>query len=309
MALAGLGFAVWWWSAHPGHSGPSAANPPPKPTDLKRPLLSPPVVALLSTESVSAVQRLNVLATLGIKLSPDDRAALLDSIKNSPPNGVSTSEWHSLANDILQALRNQRPYTPQYTDRLIAFWHDKTLDPTLRDYALQQLRLWVADNDSRTVHEERPEKIALIQTTFLNAATPGHADCDAQSTSTGTALLALDEWAFSKIEPKVAAAPEFQALVLAHAESASCHRGVRATALQICARRGIKEALPIARTVISTASSDAILRMSAISLMGTLGTADDLTRLTAFKEATPDPLLQASLQKAIQNLTTHHSQS
>lgn len=311
-AIIGLGGVVCWQLVTRDSStgAATAATPTQAPgKDTQSPILTPQVAQLLTSDSASLADRLATLATVGNRLPDTDRTALLASITNTPPNGLNTGEWHALANDILQVLRNQQPFTPQYSDHLIALWHDKTLDPTLRDYALQQLREWIADSDTRTVHEDRPEKIALIQQTFLDAATPGHPECDPQSTTTGTALLALDEWAYSvssksEIKNPQSPIPNLQSLLLAHAADASTHRGVRATALQLCAHRSITDALPIARAIIDAPASPAILRMSAISLLGTLGNADDLKLLTAFqKKETQDPLLHTSLHKAITNLT------
>lgn len=298
--------AAWLWQkGSPSTSSLTTAAAPEAPV-----VLTPAVSALLTAEPASLQQRLNFLPTLGNKLPAADRKALLDSIINTPPNGLTKDDWYALANDILQALRNQRPATPEYTDHLIALWHDQNLDPTLRDYALQQLREWVADGDSRTVHEERPDKIALIRKTFLDAATPGHPTCDPQSTTTGTALLALDEWTpptngNRDNGNKESAADSLAPLFLDHSSAATSHRGVRATALQLCARRNIMEALPIARSILADGSSDVILRMSAISLLGTLGNTKDITLLTHFQqENSRDPLLQSSLVKALQSLNS-----
>jgi hypothetical protein len=329
-ALIGLGGVVCWQIVTQDSSTVAVtATTPLKSSGKDAPslILIPQVAQLLTSSHASLTERLASLATVGNTLPDPDRAALLASITNTPPNGLNTGEWHALANDILQVLRNQQPYTPQYSDHLIALWHDKTLDPTLRDYALQQLREWIADSDTRTVHEDRPEKIALIQQTFLHATTPGHPDCDPQSTTTGTALLTLDEWAYAPVSPKSSIInpssinpqstipnplssspqspiPNLQSLLLAHAADASTHRGVRSTALQLCAHRSITDALPIARAIIAAPASSAILHMSAISLLGTLGNADDLTLLTTFqKKEAQDPLLHTSLHKAISDLT------
>jgi len=322
MALAGLGLAVWWnvsrnssdASASPQKNSKSSAHNPPAP------VIHPSVAALLTPESTPITVRLATLGTLGNRLSPDDRRLLLRSITNTPPNGLTLDEWYSLANDIMQALRFQQPFTPEYTDSLVAFWNDKSLDPTLRDYALQQLRTWVADHDTRTCHEERPEKLALIQQTFLNAVTPGHPNCDPQSTSTGTAMLALNEWlpipslktpaqappvnSFAPPFFKLLSAAAFQQLLLTYAADTTCHRGVRSTALQLCSFRRVGVALPTARTILTDNSSPAILRLTAISLIGSLGVADDRALLTTFqKQNCRDPLLQASIQKALSELS------
>lgn len=299
LALSGGAWLLWHKvspAAHPQSSIHDSQSPI---TNPRPPILTPSVAALLTKEPVPLAERVNLLAAIGNKLPAADRKALLDSITNTPPNGLNTADWHSLANDILQALRNQQPYTPEYTDRLLALWHDKTLDPTLRDYALQQLREWIADGDTRTTHEERPEKTTLIQQAFLQAATPGHPDCDLQSTTTGTALLALDEWASSS--PNLQS--QISNLLLTHAGDPSTHRGVRSTALQLCARRKIKEALPIARTILADTSSPAILSLSAVSLLGSMGTPEDAALLQRLhNQNARDPMLQASIQKALQSL-------
>lgn len=310
-AVIGVGGVVCWQLASLTTSSDVPASPKRHETSAKPakpPILTPPVAQLLSTETISLADRLNTLATIGTTLPEADRTALLASITNTPPNGLTAPEWHSLANDILQALRHQQPFTESYTDHLIALWHDRELDPTLRDYAIQQLRAWVIDADTRTAHEERPDKLALIQQTFVNAVTPGHPDCDPQSTTSGTVLMALDELAHPPVDTASSPDPKFQipdlpSLLLSHAASQESHRGVRATALQLCAHRGITEALPIARNILKDSSSEAILRMSAISLIGTLGSADDLALLESVRQQdTKDPLLHSSLRKAIDTL-------
>ena len=296
----------------------SSSVPPPHrtsgPPDHRSTILTPQVAALLSSEPVSLAGRSAILATVGNKLPAADRMALLGSITNTPPNGLTAADWHSLANDILQVLRNQHPYTPEYTPRLIALWHDKSLDPTLRDYALQQLREWVADGDSRTVHEERPEQIALIKRTFLDACTPGHPDCDTASTTTGTALLALDEWTERGIrsaastsnpetatpDPSIVNPPTLERLLVSHASDAAAHRGLRATALQICARRKLSAALPVSRQVLADPAAPVILRLSAIAVLAATGTPEDRLLLAGLaKTHSSDPLLRAALDKAL----------
>lgn len=321
-AVIGVG-GVCWQLATQRPSRDASASPKRHATSAKpakQPILTPPVAQLLSTETIPLADRLNTLATIGTTLPEADRTALLASITNTPPNGLTAPEWHSLANDILQALRHQQPFTESYTDHLIALWHDKQLDPTLRDYAIQQLRAWVIDADTRTAHEERSEKLDLIKRTFLDSVTPGHPDCDPQSTTTGTILMALDELAHPPVDaPSSSPSPSpssfkiqnskfsiknLPSLLLSHAASQESHRGVRSTALQLCSHRGITEALPIARNILNDSSSEAILRMSAISLIGTLGTAGDLGLLASLQQQkNQDPLLQTSLQKAISELT------
>ena len=309
LALAGAAWLLWQGPFSEQFAGVRSVSPPKSPIPSSQsPILTPSVAALLTKEHAPLEARLNLLAAIGNQLPAADRKALLDSISNTPPNGLSPADWHSLANDILQSLRNQQPFTPEYTDRLLALRHDKSLDPTLRDYALQQLREWVSDGDTRTVHEERPEKISLIQQTFLDACPPGHPDCDPQSTTTGTALLAVDEWASSASYPDLQT--RISNLLLSQSGDASNHRGVRATALQLCTRRKIKESLLIARSILADTSSPAILSLSAVSLLGSMGTPEDAALLQHLRDQNSrDPMLQVSLEKAIQTLSLSPSSS
>lgn len=304
--LAGTGLMVWWWQRPQG----AETRAYPDNTDSRRivqapqeAVLNPAVAALLSTEAVSLADRSAILSAIGGHLTNADHEALLASITNSPPNGLTEGEWHSLADGIFRTLRRQQPPVPQYTDHLLGLWHDRNLDPTLRDYALQHLREWVADHDVRTAHEDRPEKIGLIVHAFIDAVTRGHPDCDPQSTTTGTALLALDEWANAHPPPAGLDPARVRKLLLAHAASPESHRGVRSTSLQLCASRNVTEALPVARDILANRSSEAILCMSAIATLGALGTPEDLSYLAEYeRQERLDPLLRTSLRKALQDL-------
>jgi len=320
IAVTGAGVMLWWNAIHKPSATTIQITSPQRSEVSHSNILSPSAAALLTPEFSPLAARLGNLAMFGDKLPAADRKAILASITNTPPNGLSKEDWHSLANDMLQVLRKQHPPAPEYTDSLVAMWNDKTLDPTLRDYALQQLREWVADGDSRTSHEERPEKIVLIYRTFLDAVIPGHHSCDPQSTTTGTALLALDEWLPVKTPESSAASPipdssappfsqifsafDFKQLLLTYSANAASHRGVRSTAIQLCTSRGIRDAIPIARSIISDNSSATILRIAAISLLGTLGSAEERALLSTFQQQNArDPILQASLQKALSDLS------
>lgn len=303
----GAGLLVWNTFLKPEHAPPPpsagssavSAKPPSGP-------LSPRVAAVLSPELISLTDRKTYLDTLGYQLGQADRIALLDSITNTPPNGLTNEDWFAFANAILDVLREQRPAMPEFSDRLVSLWHDPKLDPTLRDYTLQVLREWVMDQHSRSVHEERPEKLSLIRDTFLAAATPGNPTCDPKSTTTGTALLALHEWtgeaapAPVRIDPAV-----LEPILLAYAADPSAHRGVRATALQLCARRKMTAILPLARDCARDASSDLILRLAAISCLHDLGTPDDHLMLADLsRKSEADPLIRSALASALRAGTT-----
>ncbi len=301
--VAVVGIAVILYQSDPKPLDQTVADHSEKIVDLP---LSPRVAAMLSDEYMESAHRKAILNTLGDSLSPQDIEAMLEVTLGEPLNGITASRWPSFVNDIFKILRFQKPFVETYTDHLVKMWLDKQMDPTLRDYAIQHLREWVSDTDNRTEHETRPEKLAWIRQTFIDACTEGHTYCDLQSTTTGTTLMALEEWADSVAPKQVRVEPEkLNMMLLAFASNKSAHRGVRATALQLCAKRNMLELLPLARELVPSSSTELILRLSAISYLGKLGSSDDHKMLESLLNQTgADPLTRGALTSA---LSTHTS--
>ena len=246
----------------------------------------------------------------GFSLPQGDRMALLRSLSETKRPGISDDDWFTLANDIMQLLRNQQPSMPEITPALLGIWNDSQQDPTLRDYALQHLREWVSDHDVRSAHETNPTRIKEIQSTFLAAIDSDNANYDPHSTTLGTALLALHAW-HQKGHPHAMGGmssmseTSFEERLLSILAEPAVHRGTRATALQIAAQRKMTNALPIARQILNQAESDMILRLAAINVLGSNGSNADKEFLITYQyHHQHDTLLQSSLAKALQTLNT-----
>jgi hypothetical protein len=272
--------------------------------------ISPAVLALLSEEARPLNDRLDALRMAGFSLPQGDRMALLRSFSEPKRPGLSDDDWFTLANDIMQLLRNQQPAMPEITAALLGIWNDSQQDPTLRDYALQHLREWVSDHDVRSAHETNPTRIKEIQNTFLAAIDSENPSYDPQSTTLGTALLALHEW-HQKGHPHAMGGMSsmsdtpFEVRLLSILAEPAVHRGTRATALQIAAQRKMTNALPVARQILNQAESDMILRLAAINFLGSNGSNEDKEFLLSFQQQNQhDTLLQSSLSKALQTLNT-----
>lgn len=272
--------------------------------------ISPAVLALLSEEARPLNDRLDALRMAGFSLPQGDRMALLRSLSEPKRPGLSDDDWFALANDIMQLLRNQQPAMPEITPALLGLWNDSQQDPTLRDYALQHLREWVSDHDVRSAHETNPTRIKEIQNTFLAAIDSENASYDPQSTTLGTALLALHEW-HQKGHPHAMGGMSsmsdtpFEVRLLSILAEPAVHRGTRATALQIAAQRKMTNALPVARQILNHAESDMILRLAAINFLGSNGSNADKEFLITYQHHHQhDTLLQSSLSKALQTLNT-----
>ena len=272
--------------------------------------ISPAVLALLSEKERPLNDRLDALRLAGFALPQGDRLALLRSLSEPKRPGLSDDDWFTLANDIMQLLRSQQPAMPEITPALLGLWNDSHQDPTLRDYALQHLREWVSDHDVRSAHETNPTQVKEIQSTFLAAIDSENPNYDRQSTTLGTALLALHEW-HQKGHPHAMGGMSsmidtpFEARLLSILADAAVHRGTRATALQIAAQRKMTNALPVARQILNQAESDMILRLAAINFLGSNGSSEDKEFLLNFQQQhVNDTLLQSSLAKALQSLAT-----
>jgi hypothetical protein len=246
----------------------------------------------------------------GFSLPQGDRMALLRSLSEPKRSGLSDDDWFTLANDIMQLLRNQQPAMPEITPALLGLWNDSQQDPTIRDYALQHLREWVSDHDVRSAHETNPTQIKEIQNTFLAAIDSENPSYDPQSTTLGTALLALHEW-HQKGHPHAMGGMSsmsdtpFEVRLLSILADPAVHRGTRATALQISAQRKMTNALPVARQILNHAESDMILRLAAINFLGSNGSNEDKEFLITYQQQNQhDTLLQSSLSKALQTLNT-----
>jgi hypothetical protein len=273
-------------------------------TDEKKAMqpISPAVLALLSEEARPLNDRLDALRMAGFSLPQGDRMALLRSLSEPKRPGLSDDDWFTLANDIMQLLRNQQPAMPEITPALLGLWNDSQQDPTIRDYALQHLREWVSDHDVRSAHETNPTQIKEIQNTFLAAIDSENPNYDPHSTTLGTALLALHEW-HQKAHSHVMSDTPFEERLLSILAAPAVHRGTRATALQISAQRKMTNALPVARQILNQAESDMILRLSAINFLGSNGSSEDKEFLITYQQQNHhDTLLQSSLSKALQAL-------
>ena len=83
-------------------------------------------------------------------------------------------------------------------------------------------------------------------------------------------------------------------------EDTKCGELAKITSLQICAKLGEKNVLPVARQ-ISTSGASVPLRMSAIAAVGTLGEESDRLMLEKYAAST-DTRLRTAAQSALKRL-------
>lgn len=258
-------------------------------------------IAPLVQAGASYAERVELLKSLGSKLNTEESAALYDFL--SEPglvDGLIAPFSHGLKDAVMIALENQQPSLADWPEFLIGLYQDHTLHPVVRDYALQHLRTWYWRNAERGAHAERRDAVERVPPEAQREPARDvfwQALAETDSSIAGTALLALQE--LSSLDPAVEAeAVREAALRLA---AGSRHGPLaRITALQVCARMGVAEALPLAEH-LTRESEHLPLRIAAIAALGQLGGAPEVAILENLAATSPQNL-QPALGAALTSL-------
>lgn len=188
--------------------------------------------------------------------------------------------WLLGADEALTWLRGAEHAAPEIETGLCSLVLAQNIPAALREYALQHLSLWAEE------HAAGMQVLETFKQTFLSEET---------SSLAGIALTGLYRSCFSAQE---AAWIRIHALSLAAAPKAQPK--ARAAALEILAQSGVQDAEPIARAFFTKeASIDE--KISALQVLGRVGTAETLGWLTSFSKD-PEPLTAAAQHQALQSL-------
>jgi hypothetical protein len=239
------------------------------------------------TGAVSARDRYAALEALGTDLATEEIEVLYRLLfMPLPADARERKRELALRNDVLNLLRklSEQEPPPEFSEVLIALAQDRQQDVGMRHYALQHLRYW---HQERAVAEEQ----ARIEETFWSAAgETGYGIA-------GTGLLSLHLLGQSLTDSDRAALAT-TALDLAGDETAD--ELTRITALQVCGRIGIKEAVPVAKQ-IAEGETAIPLKAAAIATLGDIGEGKAIGILQRM-EGQSDRRLQTAAQSAIQRL-------
>ena len=135
----------------------------------------------LYAKEISWDARLRYVDNLGATLSPEEIRLLLDYTKQAvPDDGLKLDQRRAFKNDIIFALRNQKPAVAELTGVLVGIYRDKAQDPGMRDYAIQHLSEW-----RWKIMQSDPSAVREIDDTLWAAAG------ETNQPLSGTALLAL----------------------------------------------------------------------------------------------------------------------
>jgi hypothetical protein len=198
-----------------------------------------------------------------------------------------------LKNQLMDRLCALNPPPMQLADLLAQIYHDRTQNEAIRDYAVQHLATFFEKMDAapEVLRRTRSFEITEANTVLWEAL------AETDDSIAGTALLGLERLADSQpdIDAKQVAAA---ALTLAQDKNAG--ELSRITALQVCAKMKVHEALPLA--LEATQSTETVpLRISAIAALGALGTSDQMALLETFIQGA-DERLKLPAQHALNQI-------
>ena len=256
---------------------------------------TPFLLKLILNPTAGIRDRLEAIRELDDNLDPGQIDALYSFLKSHPDSReTNPSGLRTLKNNVLNALRNQIPPPAGLTATLIDIFHDHAQDFVTRDYAVQHLTSWYSRSTG-----DSPDAKERIQTTLKEAVR--------ENTSiSGTALLGMHrlssaDGSFNR--------REIDRSALGMAISSDTPLAARITAIQICAERGLGQALPEIERYAGTRGQTA-LQISAIAALGKLGGAEDallLEKLESEGDIALRPAIAAALKRLPRTLASRET--
>lgn len=318
LGIAGLGGALWFSQPHrqlpatgvthaySEHAVPSVAKETaitkqeslipatpassPKPLPAKPDLASvpEPIRAIVDLEG-NAWSRLKLVRSLPSNLAADHVALFVDFLKAYHAEDEGQEGW-VLKNDLMDALCDQDTPSLELTSLLTTLCRETNQNMVIRDYALQHLGTF-AERLNEPL--DWPAGEAKNQQETIKQLLWGMAS-DTQSAMAGTALLGLTRLASTGagVDTKLVGT---QALKLA--ADSEANPASRVTALQVCARLRVTEALPLI-TQAAEKEPNLGLRISAIAAAGQMGGNHELEMLRRVIQEN-NPGLQPALGAAL----------
>lgn len=257
--------------------------------------------AIAPTKPTEFRTRMAAIHSLGRNLRPDELAALADYLLT--PGIVSANQYMEdwARNDILDKLVQQETVPAGLADLLVAIYQDPGQDAVMRDYALQHMPPIYGQVSA-------DEQAAMLDTMWQAVGQTG-------GTIAGTALLALLKVSAASGATGANAASTVTAedqaqlaeAALRLADNNSYSEPSRATAVQVCARMGIEEALPIA-TQLAQNAPNIPLRIAAVAALGDLGNSGTIPLLQQIAPL-ENGRLMVPAQSAIQRILSREGQS
>lgn len=232
---------------------------------------------------------------LGRKLTRHELEFLYTFLEGQESNDPNL---HALKSDVMDALCNQAIFPKDLAAVFETIFRDQTQDETIRDYALQHFPdVYERLSKVKWQDTDASAQLALIEKGMWDSLS------ETDTSIAGTGLLALCRLS------DLSAPIDRNKLVAAAVKLASDSNSsdlARTTAIQVCARLGATDAIPmISRTVDQPVSVP--LRLSAISALGLLGGQPEVALLQKLS-AGADVRLQPAISAALSRLQSRNAQ-
>lgn len=265
------------------------------PENLRHPV--PATVRPILSAQTNIGERLKAIHSLKKNLNYEEITALYSFLKSRPTSAEKNIPGlHVVKNDILNALRDQTVSPAGLTDTMIAIYHDPKQDNVTRDYAIQHLISWYEQGAIDAVTAKEKIQAVLTEASGSDASSLGEA-VQKNSSIAGTALLGLHRLS---VLDSMFNSTEIGQAALRLAQASDTPIATRITALQICAEREIKQALPTLESLVQI-SENIPLRISAIAALGQLGGKEQAVFLRQL-ESCPNEKLRTASQIALRKL-------
>jgi hypothetical protein len=249
--------------------------------------LQPVVNAMASyPERAAAVRTITTTATVA-----DFNALYSFLLTKSPEDDDQNGQV--LKNQLMDVLCALNPPPAQLADVLAQIYHDRNQNEALRDYAMQHLATFHQQLNGASEEMRRIKSFEMAEAE--NVLWEGLSETD--NSIAGTALLGLLRLAQSEPgydEQAVAQA----ALNLARDNGAG--ELARITALQVCAKLQVTDALPLVMNAAQPTQT-VPLRISAVGALGVLGGAEQVAFLDALIQGA-DERLKLPAQHALNQI-------
>jgi hypothetical protein len=234
------------------------------------------------------IEALDTAARLGKGVESELAELLIGHLGGGVPKSMAAPSWHHFFNSSLNALGATPGVSREAISRTLLQIVDQEDDKVLRLYALQHLGIY-HPGLSEPLRSEVGRRVAEL----------AYRSADEVS---GTALQLVEQWKGELgTDLESVSLEDRGAAALRIMTDASRPMDVRISAVQMAAEGGFVDALPAARTIASNPAEGALLRKSAIYLIGQLGVEADTALLA--RCATESTRLAQAAEPALAQLT------
>jgi len=214
-------------------------------------LASDPVAEAVNQQKPHA-QRIAAVERIADLSAPGAQTAVIDYLVRPLPgkDGDRGAEYE-LRNNMLNKLRDHPADPRALTGALLKIYRDPDQGDVLRGYAVQHISGWI--RTGVLASGDREQLLAAVRDAATKVDNPAVG---------GVGLIALRE---------VGPAEEAGDAAMKALRSGSACPESCISAFQVCAELGVKDALGPARAALADRNAPAVLRMSAVHVLATLG--------------------------------------